>query len=195
MDWTEELEEVLGRLMNDALRSYGRICRSGADSKQRLRYLMGRHQPFIELRDATQSPSELLAVVMAFGAVAAMDYVWDPLLFELDHVSINLFLGEDPREFADEKIAGGENATLTIGQHFHRLAELRRLIKDLAEESPSAAANEAILDAISLALPDRVNWLHLFRDLQTGIVTVDRPPIRVSEEDPATGLLSTLHKQ
>jgi hypothetical protein len=195
MGWTEEVEEVLGRLFNDILRSYGRICQAGADTKQRLRYLMGRYQPQVELKDATQSPSELLAVVMIFGAIAALDYVWDPLLIELDHASINLFLVEDPREFADEKIAGGENATLAVGQEFHKLNDLRRLVADLVAESPRATVNDAVLDAISLAMPDRVNWRHLLRDIHAGRIEVNRPPLRISEEDPTTGMLTTLYEQ
>jgi hypothetical protein len=194
LGWNDHASTVLSKTFANVLRTNGQIAKQNSTARERLHYLLHRYDG-TKLVGITQKPTELVFSLLAFGAIVGKDGVWDPHLAKIDHLSINAFIASFPMHFGDETMIDGRNVSMVIGEQFFTLADLRKLIRDLsASDSMTEWSSHPAIDALSLVLPDRVNWAKLVKYLSTGEVQMFKPHLRISVEDSATGVQTVLYE-
>lgn len=163
--WIDIGEEVVGRLYNDLVKNYGRVCRHDIEAENIVRALRERYSRDVDdFKSIYQSPSDLATLTIMFGALFKLDEALDNALILLDHVAINLHCADDLKEYGAFGAVAGTNFTLVIGEGFWRCIDFRRewagYFRPLFKEAADAYDAKVLfaLANASLSLKDRVPW-------------------------------------
>jgi hypothetical protein len=193
--WTDECEEVLCRLYIDTVATGGRIAKANLDGRQKLAFLSSRYDILDEIPQLTKKPNELAGVLLLAGAIMGLDDVWDEQLIKLDHLTVNFFVPATTVGYANERIPDGDNVTLRVGDEFHTLADLRRVLHlpHLSTLNPLASELAMQLDAISISFTDRFHWPLFIKLVAQGDIRIRRPHVTLSAEDVETHTLTPIY--
>lgn len=172
--WIEFSEEVVGRLYHDLHKNFARCGAYSLNAEKRFALLTQRYGDSLSItRDLYNMPSDLTTVILSFSALGYLDEAVDFSLIEIDHTSINYFVPDRFTQFGLTGGLEGSNYTLTLGRHFFRCIDLRRILRSeilpkfyYSASATSTEENFCSL-ASALALRDRLPWQIVDRDGHT----------------------------
>lgn len=169
--WTEEAEEVVGRLYNDFNEHFGRVLINDPSASDIVDYLILKAERPIEADvQFVQNPSELFSVVLVGAAMLNLDDDIDLSLIEIDHTSFSFYVPSSYREFWRTDMEQGSTIVFQLGHGLkagHGIWTVndmhRAWCQDIALRVSSAAGRCDELDLIAAALmsiviPDRLAW-------------------------------------
>lgn len=195
LGWNDHISAVINKMFIDVLRTHGQVAKYNATAAERLHYLLHRYDA-AKLVGIIQKPTELVFALLVFGAIIGKDGEWDKHLFTIDHLSINAYVASSPLLFGEETMIDGRNISMAVGEQFSTLADLRKLIRDLtATDAMIEWSSHPAIDAMSLTLPDRVNWAKLIKYLSSGEIQMFKPHLRISVEDATTGVQTVIYEE
>lgn len=153
----DEAEQLLGHLFTSFVSCEGRPARADIDPKKILTYLNAReHRLLRTTLDLVAQPTELGSVLIRSAHLLGVDEMFDEVLHELDHLALNAFIATDFRQFGDDMITDGGNATYMIGQDIWTVAELEAHWPTVPTPDQASVALAAMLG--SMIFPDRTPW-------------------------------------
>jgi hypothetical protein len=115
--WTEEAEEVVGRLYLDFNESFGRVLGNNPKPTEVVDYLLLKASSPLESEASfLQAPSELLSVILLAAALFDLDEPIDDSLIELDHKSFSFYVPSSHGEFWRYEIEGGRTLVFQLGE-------------------------------------------------------------------------------
>lgn len=155
----EEGEAVLSSMFNSVVEAKGQIADAHIDPERVPHYLVARYtSEFTSVSKLIARPSETIVVLLKAAPLFDLSDVFDEVLDELDHVTVNAFIADDFSRFAQATIDGGENASFMVGHDIWTIADLEMHWPNAASIRPAnpALACGAIMSA--LIFPDRVPW-------------------------------------
>lgn len=166
--WSDQGEMVLSSMFCSLHVCKGNIATPSIDPSRVLEYLSLRARgEFGAEYDLIGHPAELLSALLFMGAAYALEDAIDPYLSDLDHLSFNIFLPEDHRQFLRPVIRKGRNHTFQIGHGVWSVNDFvnRWFVScapqiDLDRHISSPSVKVAALCA-SLVLPNRSPWFLL----------------------------------
>jgi hypothetical protein len=123
--WNDTAESIIGHMANSLIASNANVASPDIDPDRVFEFLNRRLDGnFSDAFDLLARPSELLSVLLLMGHCFGLRDALDPDLHLLDHVSLNIFLPRDHREFGKSTIRNGINHTYEIGRGIWTLEDL-----------------------------------------------------------------------
>jgi hypothetical protein len=121
---SDAAESIIGHMANSLVASNGNVASPDIDPHRVFEFL-NRHLDtnFRDAFDLLARQCELLSVLLLMGHRFGLQDALDPDLNLLDHVSLNVFLPRDHREFGKSTIRNGINHTYEIGRGIWTLEE------------------------------------------------------------------------
>lgn len=167
--WSELAAQVLGCYFLGFVDSNGVIARPSLSGADAFYFLLGLSQGSQHVEHRFRAiPTQFLSTLLLAGGAFSLDNEWDPDLRRLDHHSGYVFIPEDYRDFAADRIEHGRNFAFEIGLDVWTLADFRAYWAAHVSDALEAATRALSPVAASLALvaaclqPDRLP-LHLLR--------------------------------
>jgi len=115
--WNDTAELMIGHMANSLIASHASVASPDIDPDRVFEFLNRRLDGnFSEAFDLLARPCELLSVLLLMSHCFGLHDALDPDLHLLDHVSLNVFLPRDHREFGKPTIRNGINHTYEIGR-------------------------------------------------------------------------------
>jgi hypothetical protein len=122
--WSDAAESIVGHMANSLLASNGNVASPDIDPHRVFEFLNRRLDGnSSDAFDLLAHPCEVLSVLLLMGQCFGLRDVLDPDLHLLDHISFNVFIPSDHREFGKSTIRNGINNTYEIGRGVWTLEE------------------------------------------------------------------------
>lgn len=174
--WNEVAELVIGHMANSLIASKGNVASPYIDPGRVFEFLNRREdENFGDAFDILARPTELLSALLLLGRSFGLDDALDPHLQILDHVSLNVFLPRDHREFGRPTIRNGINYTYAIGREVWTLEDLAAAWESHCvaqiNEDPYVKLASVRVGALYAALlfPNRSPWFILADSSGAGV--------------------------
>lgn len=155
-------EQLAGLLYNSLIDCCGNVADIDIPRDKVLHYLLRRHSRQLNAEpELIARPSLTVAVLLRAAKMFGLEEIFDHDLWRMDGVTFGGFFSADFEQFADERIASGNNLLWRVGHDVFRVRELEASWPESGTQwphSPQLAANVA---AVSLVYPDRVPWFLL----------------------------------
>lgn len=169
--WTDEGEEVVGRLYFDFNQHHGRVMVDDAPASDILDYLILRHEnPSEAEADFLQNPSELFSIILVCAALFDLDDGIDTSLIQIDHTHFSFYVPSSYEEFWQECMESGEALIFQLGHALKpgygvwTIGDMHRVWRHHIEpcvEVAAAGCSPPVLHAAavaSLIAPNRIAW-------------------------------------
>ena len=170
-DWTDEGEEIVGRLYYDFNGNFGRVLINDPTAVDVVEYLLAKADKPLDLDSSyVQRPSELFAVIFVGAAMFDLDEEIDCSLIQIDHTSFSFYIPESYADFWREDMETGLTIVfqlghgLAIGHGVWSVGDMRRNwrheIVPLTEAARAECDETELIAAtlMSLISPDRLAW-------------------------------------
>jgi hypothetical protein len=163
--WNDTAESIIGHMANSLIASHASVASPDIDPQRVFEFLNRRLDGnFGDAFDLLARPCELLSVLLLMGHYFGLQDALDPDLHLLDHVSLNVFVPRDHREFAKRTIRNGINHTYEIGREIWTVEDFSLLWDaDCVAQintDPYVKLTSVKIGALYAALlfPDRSPW-------------------------------------
>lgn len=154
---TEQAEQLLSHMLATSLECGGRVAKADLEPDSVLNYLLARHnQQLGQQLQLVAQPTELMTALLRATRLVELSDELDTVLEELDHLTLNAYLPDDYRQFAENLIEGGTNAVYQVGHDFWRIAELEQSWPPFPYPESAGAALASLMAC--LIFPDRSPW-------------------------------------
>ncbi len=144
-------EQLVGLLYSSLADCGGQVADIDIPPAKVLAYLLRRHSDQLEADPALVArPSLTITVLLRAAGLFDLDGVFDDDLWRMDEITFGGFFNSNFEQFADERIANGDNALWRIGHDIFRVRELDATWPDAATRWPPTTALTASIAATSL---------------------------------------------
>jgi Caspase domain len=163
--WNDTAESIIGHIANSLIASNANVASPNIDPHRVFEFLNRLlDENFSDAFDLLARPCELLSVLLMMGHCFGLHDALDPDLHLLDHVSLNVFIPRDHREFSKPTIRNGINHTYEIGRGIWTLEDFYSVwASDCVAQinaDPYVQLTSVKIGALYAALlfPDRSPW-------------------------------------
>lgn len=164
LELNEELELALGLLYQSYHRFGCEVARPNLSGAQALQFLMGRARlDYRSSEGLLARPCEILPALFTGFRRLGIPEVIDESIEELDFTSINMFVPQTYRDYAQVSIEDGVNHSLHIGHNIWSMDDFDKVWTELANEiagKKCLAVPGVRIGAMcaSIVMPDRSAW-------------------------------------
>jgi hypothetical protein len=156
-DLSEQAETLVSSMFASLVDCGGRPSRPDLEPTKVLSYLIARGEHALDqVLDLVAQPTELGAVILMSSRLVGLEDTFDHSLHEIDHVPLNAFIATDYRQFGNEVIESGGNATYLVGHDFWTIEELAALWPSV--RAPMSRSVRLTVALASPVFPDRCAW-------------------------------------
>ncbi|MEI4484478.1 MULTISPECIES: caspase family protein [unclassified Phyllobacterium] len=164
LNCTDEVEVVSGYLFSTLYENRGIVAASGLSGSEAFSFLEARIRgDFSEVGEIIARPTTLLpALLLVYNSLGMPDVI-DGSLKQFDHVNMNLYIPDNIKTFAEERMDGGLNYSFAIGHDIWSVADFVEQWRPIEQRillDPNLSSSSVRSGALfsSLLRPNREPW-------------------------------------